>query len=56
MWFALREVIVGIVVLILACLIFRFSGGTKNRAVTVMCIILGLIGVYMLFVRGLGLI
>jgi len=56
MWFAVREVIVGIVVLVIACLIFRSAGGMKNRTVAVLCIILGLVGVYVLFVRGLGLI
>jgi len=55
MWFAAREVIVGIVVLVIALLIFRSVGGTKNRTVAVLCIILGLVGVYMLLVRGLGL-
>lgn len=55
MWFAVREVIVGIVVLVVACLIFKSAGGMRNRTIAVLCTILGLIGVYMLFVRGLGL-
>jgi len=56
MWFATRDVIVGLVVLVLACLIFRSAGGAKNRTTAVLCVILGLIGVYMLFIRGLGLL
>jgi len=56
MWFAARDVIVGVVVLVLVCLIFRSAGGTKNRTTAVLCVILGLIGAYMLFVRGLGLL
>ena len=56
MYFAPRDVIVGIVVLVVAGLIFKSAGGMRNRTIAVLCTILGLVGIYMLFIRGLGLI
>jgi len=54
MWFAQRDALVGVVVLVVAFLIFRRAKG--NRTVAVLCVILGLVGVCMLLVRGLGLL
>jgi hypothetical protein len=56
MIFVIPDVVLGVLLLVIAYLIYRHSGGRGSRTIGVLVAILGLIGLYLILVRGLGLI
>ena len=56
MIFVISDIILGVVLLVVAYLIYKHAGGRGSRTIGVLAAVLGLIGLYLIFVRGLGLI
>ena len=53
---AFSDVILGIILIVVAILIYRSAGGRGSRKIGGLAVILVLIGLYLILVRGLGLI
>ena len=51
-----QSVIEGAVILVIAGLIFKFTSGRGTRFVVLLCVILALIGLYLIVVRGFGIL
>lgn len=56
MIFDISNIVVGIALLVVAYLIYLNASGRGTRRTVILVAIIGLIGLYLILVRGLGLI